>query len=234
MTGLGSPALAQAAHARLAQVAKALPRDLTAAQPPWLRLQSKITATGQLRVEQEWSSYRVLTHHEDREQVRAAVSNARYTLRVWPQLQTAVALDDPGPALASAVWEVTGILAERAVVRDATRKLDQAIRTVPDDSPVHADLVSRLAQAQATQQHLDDETRRRLGALHTLANEVDGFIRQRQALAAARAVVRDVDQVLGAVTGGHLPPGGDPGAELAEQTAAVLAAYRELTSNDTA
>jgi hypothetical protein len=48
MTGLGSPALAQAAHARLAQVAKALPRDLAAAQPPWPRLQSKITATGQL------------------------------------------------------------------------------------------------------------------------------------------------------------------------------------------
>jgi len=48
MTGLGSPALAQAAHARLAQVVKAVPRELAAAQPPWLRLQPKITATGQL------------------------------------------------------------------------------------------------------------------------------------------------------------------------------------------
>jgi hypothetical protein len=33
MTGLSSPALAQAAHTRLAQVVKALPRDLAAAQP---------------------------------------------------------------------------------------------------------------------------------------------------------------------------------------------------------
>ncbi len=48
MTGLGSPALAQAAHTWLARVVKALPRDLAATQPPWLRLQSKITATGQL------------------------------------------------------------------------------------------------------------------------------------------------------------------------------------------
>jgi len=188
----------------------------------------------QLRVEQEWTSHRVLTHHEDRECVRVAVSNACFTLHVWPQLQAAVALADPGPALASAVWEVTGILAERAVVRDAARKLDQAIRTVPGDSPVHADLASRLAQAQATQRRLDDQVQQRLGALHSLASEADGFIRQRQALAAARAVVRDVDQVLGAVTVEHLPPGGDPGAELAEQTAAVLAAYRELTGQDEA
>jgi hypothetical protein len=48
MTGLGSPTLARAAHVRLGRVTKALPRDLAAAQPPWLRLLPKITATGQL------------------------------------------------------------------------------------------------------------------------------------------------------------------------------------------
>lgn len=48
MTGLGPPAMARAAHARLGRLAKALPRDLAGSQPPWLRLLPKITASGQL------------------------------------------------------------------------------------------------------------------------------------------------------------------------------------------
>jgi hypothetical protein len=48
LTGLGSPALAGAAQARLGQATKSLPRNLTEPQPRWLYLLAKITATGQL------------------------------------------------------------------------------------------------------------------------------------------------------------------------------------------
>ena len=48
MTGLGSPALAGQAHARLGRLTKSLPRDLAESQPRWLHVLPKITATGQL------------------------------------------------------------------------------------------------------------------------------------------------------------------------------------------
>jgi hypothetical protein len=48
MTGLGSPALAGAVHARLGRLTKSLPRNLADTQPRWLHLLAKITATGQL------------------------------------------------------------------------------------------------------------------------------------------------------------------------------------------
>jgi hypothetical protein len=48
MTGLGTPALAQTAHTRLAQATKAVPRDQARTAPRWPRAQSKITATGQV------------------------------------------------------------------------------------------------------------------------------------------------------------------------------------------
>lgn len=48
MTGLGSPALAGTAHARLGRLTKSLPRHLADAQPRWLPLLAKNTATGQL------------------------------------------------------------------------------------------------------------------------------------------------------------------------------------------
>jgi len=48
MTALGSPTLAGTAHARLGRLTRSLPRDQAAAQPRWLHLLAKITATGQL------------------------------------------------------------------------------------------------------------------------------------------------------------------------------------------
>ncbi len=191
----------------------------------------------QLQVEHAWADHRVLTRHEDRQAFRAAVSAARYTLRAWPELQTAVALDDPGPTLAGTLWELAGALAERARVRDAVLKLEQAARSMtidggaPADARVHADVTARLDRAREVQQRLDREAVRRLDALTALAAEADRFIGQRRAAAAARAVVRDTDQVLGALGGAEQEPLDDPGTELAERTAAVLAAYRELTSN---
>jgi hypothetical protein len=191
----------------------------------------------QLRVEHAWADHRVLTRHEDREAMRVAVSNTRYLLRAWPELQTTVALDDPGRTLASTLWELAGSLAERAAVREAALKLERAARAMtadggPADTRVHADVLTRLDQAREVQQRLDREAGRRLGDLAALAGEVDRFIGQRRAAATAHTVVRDTDWVLGALGAATDPaPGGDPGTELAERTAAVLAAYRELTNN---
>ena len=69
----------------------------------------------------------------------------------------------------------------------------------------------------------------RLSALSGLAAECGRFVREQEAIAQARIVVRDADRVLGAAALpalGHLT---DVGDDLSERTRAVLSAYRDLT-----
>src|SRR5439155_11769563 len=127
--------------------------------------------------------------HDDRDVFRRGLTAASHTVRIWPVLRAVVGLDDPSPALARSLWALAGVLTERVPVREAHRKLTEATRTVPADSPVHLELTSRLAQVESTRRRLDARIRRHLADLTTLAGEVDRFVAEQQALAEARAVV---------------------------------------------
>jgi hypothetical protein len=184
----------------------------------------------QRRVNRAWAGgHRVLTHPEDKDTFRTALSGAVRTIRSWPALQATIRLGDPGPALARSLWELAGVLAQRAPVRDVHRKLAPVAGEVLVDSAVRADVAVRLSQAEQTLRRLGTEVDQRVRALTTLADETDRFIRQQQALAQARTVVSDADRVLGALATANQPTD-DTGAELTERTTAVLTAYRELTN----
>lgn len=221
----------------------AIAGGLAFATTPWLGLPvgAAVAVLGYLpatihqrRVNRAWSrSHRVLTDHRDREVLLGALSTALRALHAWPALRAMLSLDDPSPALASSLWDLATILSQRATIRETYNKLVQVAGEVPDDSSVHTDVAARLAQAEATQRRLDGEIERRLRDLTTLADEADKFVRQQEALAEARTVVQDADEVLGTVSAIPQPAGADASTELAERTTAVLAAYRELTSQIT-
>lgn len=193
-------------------------------------------ARRQRRVKRAWAgAHRVLDDRRDREVFLTALSTALRTLRAWPVLWAYVRLDDPSPTLARSLWDLACVLARRAPVRDTRDKLAQVLVDVPTDSPVHADVTARLAQAEQAQRRFDADVERRLRDLRTLADEADRFVIQQEALAdarealtEAREVIRDADPVLDELTGAYQPVA-DAGAELAQRTTAVLDAYRELT-----
>lgn len=185
----------------------------------------------QLHVERSWVDHRILTDREDRDAIRVAADNAQFVQRVWPQLQEAVAVEDPAPILAAAVWALAGTLVQRAAVNDTIQALNQAAALVGPDSSVKAEITARLVHAEQIRQDLDQDRRRRLTAVNALAVQVGQFVRQRQAAAAARTVVRDADRLLGSMRPPQIPPD-DPAADLTERTAAVLAAYHELANTD--
>jgi hypothetical protein len=221
----------------------AIAGGLAYATTPWLGLPvgAGVAVLGYLpaaihqrRVNRAWPrSHRVLTDPRDREALLGALSTALRALHAWPALRAMLSLDDPSPALASSLWDLATMLSQRATIRETYNKLVQVAGDVPDDSPVHTDVAARLAQAEATRRRLDGEIERRLRDLTTLADEAEKFVRQQEALAEARTVVQDADEVLGTVSLPPQPAGADASAEVVERTTAVLAAYQELTSQFT-
>ncbi len=86
----------------------------------------------------------------------------------------------------------------------------------------------RVVQLDTALAAFDMEVDARLGALTDLSERCQRYVREERAIARARDAVLRADEALGD-TPTPLPSTLEPGRELADRTAAVLAAYRELT-----
>ena len=210
---------------------------LTVAVTPWLGVPvgTALLLLGywqgirrQQRVARRWpDSHHVLTNVEDRHLFQEARVAVGHSLRLWPALRELVDLEDPAPTMARCLWHLANTLTERETVRETAAKLVLASRTVPVNSPVHAELAGRLDQATQALKALDADLSARIGHLRRLADSSDRFVRREQTLLKARIAVRDADRILGTAGTG---PGTDAGADLAERTTAILAAYQELSA----
>ena len=172
------------------------------------------------------SDYRVVIVQPDRQDLHRAADAVILTLDRWPKLRRYLDLDDPGPTLATAVWDLAGVLLERGQVRASRDQLADIDRDVPADSPIRTELAERAERAGAVLARLDADVAARVDHLTRLADETEAFVAQERALARARAVLENADNLLGAAPAATF----DSAADLAEHTSAVLAAYRELTS----
>ena len=85
-----------------------------------------------------------------------------------------------------------------------------------------------MAQLDTSLAAFDAEVDARLAAFADLAERCERYVREERAIARARDAVLRADQALGDA---RVPVDGalEPGHELADRTAAVLDAYRELT-----
>ncbi|GAA2708809.1 MULTISPECIES: hypothetical protein [Actinoplanes] len=171
------------------------------------------------------SDYRFVVQQDDRADLRRAVDAAVLTMDRWPVLRDHVGLSDPSPKLAQAVWELAGLLTDRDRVRLTWEQLTEADPDVPRGSPLRAELAARATHARARLRELDVAAGSRVGHLTRLADQTEAFVRQQQALANARALLRESDYLIGAPS----PAPGHETLDLAEHTSAVLTAYRELT-----
>lgn len=170
--------------------------------------------------------YRMLNADPDRDAMRRAAAATVLALECWPSLRSYVALSDPSPALAVALWDLAGILLERERVRASLNRLSDVGRGVPADSPVRGEVAERAGQARERVVALDGDVTTRLFHLTRLADETESFVRRQRALAEAREALRSADYLLETVS--SVPA--DSAADLAEHTSAVLGAYQELTT----
>jgi hypothetical protein len=180
------------------------------------------------RVAQQWTEgHQVLTHHDDRSVVTRAAERVRYVAAAWPALHAHVDLDDPSPVLVRQLWDLTLLVGERATARDLRSRLVASGYGVPAGTTTAAELADRIARVDEDLSRLDTDIGQRRAHLRRLADEVAAFVTERQALARANAMIRDADRRHGIPA----PTSPDAVADLADHTAAVLAAYRELTQS---
>jgi hypothetical protein len=174
------------------------------------------------------ADYRMLNADPDRDAMRRAAAATVLALECWPSLRSYVALSDPSPALAAALWELAGVLLERERARGSLNRLSDVGRGVPADSPIRAEVAERADRARDRVVLLDGDVTTRLHHLTRLADETESFVRRQRALAEAREALRSADYLLATGDPAALPT--DTAADLAEHTSAVLTAYQELTS----
>ncbi|GAA3220118.1 hypothetical protein ACFO1B_17605 [Dactylosporangium siamense] len=166
----------------------------------------------------------VVPQHE-----RGAWSEARQSIgrirAAWPALGAMAEPTDIGPALDRARWGLAVLLVRRAGTDRALKDLDEAVRGLPERAPLRAEVADRRAEIRARHDELTGAIAERLGALHRLA-EISGEHAHQQ---------HRTEQVRGALRRARRVDDGDPFApdavaEVAERTAAVLAAYHELSA----
>jgi hypothetical protein len=116
----------------------------------------------------------------------------------------------------------------RAALRDQRDELEHVRSDLPTDTDVRREVDDRLAQLDAALAPFDAEVDARLAAFTDLSQRCRRYVREERAIAHAREAVRRTDQALGD-TLAPVDGAWEPGRELADRTAAVLAAYRELT-----
>jgi hypothetical protein len=204
---------------------------------PWAGLAVAVAGSGATawqavrrytRTAQRWAEgHQVLGHYDDRDVIRRAAQNVRATTAAWPQLRSHVALDDPSPVLVTQLWELTLLVGERSAARQLRHDLTVSGVGVPAGSATALELADRIAAVDQDLAQLDADIRQRQTHLWQLAHQVRAFVDEQAALARARATIRHADQQRGIPA---TNPAGNAAGELAEYTAAVLAAYRELTN----
>jgi hypothetical protein len=130
-----------------------------------------------------------------------------------------------GPALDQARWGLAVLLFRRAEVTRALKELDDAVRGLAAQAPLRAEVAVRRVELGGRLEELSERIAERLGALRRLAEVSGEHAHQQYRAEQARRALR---RARWADDGATDRP--DVIAEVAERTAAVLAAYRELSA----
>jgi hypothetical protein len=169
----------------------------------------------------------VLFDDEDRKTFSEAVDIGERIARTWPALHGLVDTTAAERLLAHALWELAGVLERRQDFREMGADLAQQDHGgLPADSPGVRDLLVQREKVAKALAGLDAEVNRHLADLTATAIAGENFIREQE----IGQLVRDADQKLAKLAPHDLPGEPKSGAELADQTQAVLTAYRDLTT----
>ncbi len=169
----------------------------------------------------------LLTSQAERATFEQAVATADRIVDTWPALGSLITVPEAEAMLAEALWEIAGVLSRR---QELSRVLADLSR--PDFAAVSAtdqtarELHAQLKATKAALSQIDVDLARRLASLRRAEEAGRNFIRDQE----MRQAIRAAEESLRASPLDLPTSPADPGADLAEHTHSVLAAYRELTA----
>ena len=171
-------------------------------------------------------SAHVLVAAEERAAFERAFVVAKRVRRTWPALRHMIDSDDADRSLSAALEELAAIMARRQQIRCLREELAQATRhDLPADSPAVQALAEQRLRVEALWRSTAGAANRILASINAAALAGENLIREQRIGDTAREAELAISRLTAAG-----PPRTEAGPELAERTAAVIAAYRELAS----
>lgn len=174
---------------------------------------------------------RVLVDGSEQVIFARAVAAADRISDTWPALGALVDVADADAMLVEALWELSGVLVRRQELRRVLADLNRPEFTgAPADDDTVRELHRHRHTARVALAGIDAEIARREANLARAEQAGLDFIREQRMRQAIRSAEQSLEGLVPPPDGSVPPRSADTGAELAEQTASVLAAYRELTA----
>ncbi len=187
--------------------------------------QARAARTGIIALPKGDSAH-VLVAAEERAAFERAFAVAKRVRRTWPALRHMIDSDDADRGLSAALEELAAIMARRQQIRCLRAELAQATRhDLPADSPAVQALAEQRLRVEALWRSTAGAANRILGSINAAALAGENLIREQRIGDTAREAELAISRLTAAG-----PPRTESGPELAERTAAVIAAYRELAS----
>ena len=187
--------------------------------------QARAARTGIIALPKGDSAH-VLVAAEERAAFERAFAVAKRVRRTWPALRHMIDSDDADRSLSAALEELAAIMARRQQIRCLRAELAQATRhDLPADSPAVQALAEQRLRVEALWRSTAGAANRILASINAAALAGENLIREQRIGDTAREAELAISRLTAAG-----PPRTEAGPELAERTAAVIAAYRELAS----
>ena len=186
--------------------------------------QARAARVGFLAVPRGEESH-VLHARPERTAYERAVVTARRVRRTWPELTHMIEAADADRSLTRALDDLAAIMARRQEIRRLRAELgavDQ--RDLAPDSPAVLALAAQRERATVLWRETGVAANRILAGIHAAALAGENLIRERRAGDTARDAELAITRLSAAGAGRSFAAGPD----LAERTATVVAAYREL------
>ena len=158
--------------------------------------------------------------------------------RTWPALRHMIDAADADRMLSRALGDLAGLLARREQIRRLRQDLSAVNhRDLPTDSPALEALAAQRHRLEELWRDAGADANRHIRNLHAAATAGEGLIREQRVGRTARDAERAIAHLTHASVGAPLPgpvdAGPGAGQELADRTAEVIAAYRELAARHT-
>ena len=167
---------------------------------------------------------RVLWAREERLAYERALAVSRRVRRTWPELGDVIDPADADRMLTRALHQLAELMARRQEIRRLRAELAAAGRAdLSVDSPTRQAVAACRERVEALWWETGQAAKSMLVGINTAALAGEGMILQQRSS-------RDAELAVSQLTVAGGAPSAEAGPELAERTAAVVAAYRELAA----
>jgi hypothetical protein len=194
------------------------------------RLQSRAAARGVLALPRgRGRDTLVLYAPEERAAFAGAFAIAKRVQRTWPALRHMIEPAEAERMLSRALRDLAAVLGRRQQIRRLRTELAGVDhRDLPRDSPAVTALLEQRARADELWRTVGEEANRHFAAITAAATAGEYLIREQQ----VGRTAREAEHAIARLTASAVLPVGEPdaGRELADRTAAVIDAYRDLAA----